>query len=94
MTEPKDYNIDDCFNIKVGETWTVEKAKRQIHNLISRKIIGADKSSDFDHDFGYCQTCEFQPTDGTENCICKMINIRNASQLTKLAHLFNIKETK
>ena len=52
---------------------TAEQSIRQWAYEQVLGIIGDDIPSDFDHDDWFCQNCDFQPTDGTENCICKIV---------------------
>lgn len=54
---------------------------------VEKEVIGDEILSDFDHDAGFCQNCDFQPTDGTENCICKIINMARFKQRQSLATL-------
>ena len=46
-----------------------QTAKQQIKALVL-ELIGEDETQEFEPEYGFCDTCEFEPTDDTKHCIC------------------------
>lgn len=46
----------------------LKQAKKEIQDTF-REYLQAD-IPDWDREYGMCNTCDFQPTDDTENCLC------------------------
>lgn len=65
----------------------ISNREKLLLDRVEKEVIGDDIPSDFDHDAGFCQNCDFQPTDGTENCICKIVNMARFKQRQKLTTL-------
>lgn len=61
-----------------------EQLKAAIHSYIETEIIGADAKQVWDEEAMFCETCAFQPTDTTLNCICIFNNKLKAKQRSRL----------
>ena len=48
-------------------------AKKEIKDLLY-EYVGASDIPDWDNEYSMCNTCDFQPTDDTQNCICVFRN--------------------
>lgn len=57
-----DKESDDMFKDDL------KQAKKEIKDLIREYLTG--EIPDWDYEYSMCNSCDFQPTDDTQNCLC------------------------
>ena len=70
--QPVDYEL-----LKRGDIATSEEVSEQIikdiyESLLS--LIGSDEEQLWDSEYYFCNRCDWQPTDGSKTCLCKVRN--------------------
>ena len=75
----------DSFTKEVQSLIRTEKLKLLAE--VRERVIGEKIAPNFDNEYGYCDNCEFQPTDGTRHCLCyydEKLRKKQRAVLTKL----------
>lgn len=58
----QDEESDEVFDADL------KQAKKEITDLIREYL--ENEIPDWDYEYGMCNSCDFQPTDDTQNCLC------------------------
>jgi hypothetical protein len=65
----------------------VRTEKLKLLAEVRERVVGEKTSPNFDNEYGYCDNCDFQPTDGTKHCLCyydEKLRKKQRAALTKL----------
>ena len=80
---PADYT-ENCTNVVMS---IIRTEKLKLLAEVRERVVGEKTSPNFDNEYGYCDSCEFQPTDGTKHCLCyydEKLRKKQRTALTKL----------
>lgn len=83
LSEPDLFDV--CAINAAVELIRTEKLKLLAE--VRERVIGEKIAPNFDNEYGYCDNCEFQPTDGTRHCLCyydEKLRKKQRAVLTKL----------
>ena len=64
-----DFRINSDGTFVGGDAPAYKKAIHEI-KVVLRELVGASDTPDWDYEFDMCNTCDFQPTDNTQKCLC------------------------
>lgn len=83
---------DPLTNVSLLNALEVYEVAAEYIARLEQRVLeaaGEDDEQVWDTEFGNCETCEFMPTDGSQDCICIYNNKIYAQLRTKLKGVFH-----
>lgn len=85
LNDPTTNEPYDVEGIVDDVTALFQEQQLALLDEVDKEVVGADRGQNWDDESGHCMSCDFQPTDGSSNCICTFKNELRAEERAKLA---------